>query len=96
MMEAIKEYLRSHHGVLRAPLAYVIRKTILVQIYLEYFKYATPDDEMITRMLQLQPDTNKLLQEQDAQTSKACTAEYKIDNRRVYDMLDQICKDTDL
>ena len=31
-MEAIKEYLRLHHGVIRAPLAYVIRKTITVQI----------------------------------------------------------------
>ena len=33
MMEAIKEYIKSHHGVMRAPLAYIIRKTITVQIY---------------------------------------------------------------
>ena len=26
MMEAIKEYLRLHHGVVRAPLAYIIRR----------------------------------------------------------------------
>ena len=30
-MESIKEYLRSHHGVMRVPLAYVIKKTITVK-----------------------------------------------------------------
>ena len=30
-MESIKEYLRSHHGIVRVPLAYVIRKTTIVQ-----------------------------------------------------------------
>ena len=30
-MESIKEYLRSHHSVKRAPLAYINRKTITVQ-----------------------------------------------------------------
>ena len=29
---SIKEYLRSCHGVVRTPLAYVIRKTITVQV----------------------------------------------------------------
>ena len=29
-MQSIDEYLRSHHGVIRAPLAYVTRKTIIV------------------------------------------------------------------
>ena len=29
-IESIKEYLKSHHGVIKAPLAYVIRKTIIV------------------------------------------------------------------
>ena len=29
-MEAMEEYLRSCHGVVRAPLAYIIRKTIIV------------------------------------------------------------------
>ena len=96
MMEATEEYLRSCQGVMRAPLAYIIRKTILVQTYDEYPKYATPDDEMIARMLHLPPDKNKLLQEQDSQTAKACTAEYKIDNRSVNYILDQNCKDTDL
>ena len=57
-MEVIKEYLRSSQYVMRAPLAYIIRKTILVQTYGEYPKYVTPDDEMITRMLHLPPDKN--------------------------------------
>ena len=39
--------------VMRAPLAYIIRKTIIVQIYGDYPKYATPNDEMIVRMLHL-------------------------------------------
>ena len=33
MKEAIEEYLRSCHGVVRAPLASIIRKTILVETY---------------------------------------------------------------
>ena len=67
MMKSIKEYLRSHHGVMRAPLAYIIRKTVIVQTYGDYHKYATPDDEMITRMLYLHPDKNTLHNEQSAQ-----------------------------
>ena len=47
---------------------------------------------MIAGMLYLPPDKNRLLQETDA----VHTAEYKIDNRSVYNILDQICKDTEL
>ena len=95
-MEAIKEYLRSCQGVVRAPLAYIIRKTILVQSYRDCPKYATPDNKVTARILHLPPIKNELLLEQDAQTARAHTAEYEIDNRSVYDILDQICKDTDL
>ena len=42
MIESIEEYLRSHHGVVRAPLAYVISKSITVQTCHDYPKYATP------------------------------------------------------
>ena len=56
MMESIKEYLRSHHGVVKAPLAYLIRKTISIQTMGDYPTYATPDDKMIARMLHLHPD----------------------------------------
>ena len=41
MMETIFDYLRSHHGVVRAPLAYLIRKTIIVKAYGDYPKYIT-------------------------------------------------------
>ena len=58
--------------------------------------YATPDDQMIARMLHLPPDMNKLLLERDVHKVQDHTAEYVIDNRMVYDVLDQICKDTDL
>ena len=50
-MEAIKECLRSHLGVIKAPLAYVIRKNIKVNVYGNYLMYVTRVDEMITRML---------------------------------------------
>ena len=96
MMEAIKEYLRSHCIVMRAPLAYIIRKTIQVQTYDEYLMYATPDNKMITRMLHLPPDKTKILLDSYIQSTKAHMVEYKIDNRSVYDILDQICKDTNL
>ena len=49
-MESIKEHLRSCHGVVRAPLAFIIRKTIIVQINGDYPNYVTPDDEKIARM----------------------------------------------
>ena len=96
MMAAIEEYLRLHHGVIRAPLAYVIRKTITVQTYGDYPTYATPDDEMITRMLHLPSDKKKLHNKQSAQSVTQHTTEYKKDNRTVCAILDQICKDTDL
>ena len=65
-MEAINEYLQSCHVVIRAPLAYVLWKTITIQTYGDYPTYTTPDDMMIARMLHLPPDTNKLLSEKDA------------------------------
>ena len=86
MMMSIKEYLRSCHSVIRAAHTYVIRKAITVQTYHDYPKYATPDDKMITRMLHQPPDKNKLHNK----------LEYEVDNRSVYDILDQICKDTNL
>ena len=36
MIEAIKKYLRSCHDVMRVPLAYVIRKTVEIQMYGSY------------------------------------------------------------
>ena len=65
-MESIKEYLRSCHGVIRAPLANVMRSTITVQTYGDYPMYATPDSEMIARTLHLLLDKNKLHNEQSA------------------------------
>ena len=74
-MESIEEYLRSHHGVMKAPLAYVVRKTITVQTMGDYSMYATPDNEMIARMLHLPPDKNKLLLESSAHKIQDRTAE---------------------
>ena len=39
---------------------------------------------------------NKLHTKKSAKSVKECMAEYEIDNRTVYNILDQICKDTDL
>ena len=84
-MESSKEYLTSCHGVVRTPLAYIIRKTIIVQIYHDYPKYANINDEMITMMLHQSPNKNKLHNEQGAQSVMEHTTEYKIDNRSVYE-----------
>ena len=96
MMESIKEHLRTHHGVVKAFLAYVIRKTIIVQTNGDYPTYATSDDEMITRILYLPSHKNKLQLESSVNKVQDHTPEYTIDNKMVYDILDQICKDTDL
>ena len=77
MMETIKEYLRSCHGVVRVLLAHVIKKTILVLTYGDYPKYVVPDNEMIIRMLHLPPDKNKIFLDSDVQST-------------FYDILDQI------
>ena len=95
-MEAIKEHLRSRQGVIRAPLVYIIRKTIKVQTYGNYPLYATSDDKMMTKMLHLPADKNKIYNKQSVQSVTQCRPEYKIDNRTVYDILNQICMDTDL
>ena len=56
----------------------------------------THDNEMMMGMLHLLPDKNKILLDSDVLSTKAHTSEYKIDNRSVYDILDQIYKNTDL
>ena len=61
MMEAIEENLRSHCGIVWAPLANIIRKNVIFKTYGDYLMYATPDNKMITRMLHLPPDKSKLL-----------------------------------
>ena len=77
-------------------LAYVIKKTVIVQTYGDYPKYVTPNDEMITRMLHLSPNKNILQNQQSAQSLMEHMAEYKIDNRNVHDILGKIYQDTDL
>ena len=96
MMESINYYLRACHGVVKAPLAYVIRKTIPVQTHGDYPTYATPDDRMIARILHLPSHKNKLQLESSVDKIKDHATEYIIDNRMVYDILDQICNDTNL
>ena len=68
-LEAIEDYLRSCHDVVRAPLAYIIRKTITVQTCDNYPKYVTNDEEMITRMLHPPPEKNKLHREMLSQST---------------------------
>ena len=50
--------------------------------------YVTPDNKIITRMLHLPPDKNKLHMEHDVQSGRAHKPDYEIDNWSVYDMLD--------
>ena len=58
--------------------------------------YATHDNEIIARMLHLHLSKNKLLLQSGAHKVQDHTAEHVIDNIMVYDVLDQICNDTDL
>ena len=74
-MESIKEYLWSCHGVVKALLADIIRKTILDQTHGDYPTYATPDNEVIARMLHLTPDKNKHHSEKYVQKVYIYTAE---------------------
>ena len=67
---------------MRAFLAYIIRKTIIVQTYCVHPRNVTSDDEI---MLHLLPDNNKLFLEY---SFKEHTAEYKINNGTLYDILD--------
>ena len=76
---------------MRAPHAYVFKKTIIVLTYGYYPKYVTPDDKMITIMLHLPLDKSKLHSKKSVWSTKKNTIEYKM-----YDILDQICKDNDL
>ena len=48
-METTKECPRSCSGVMRASIAHVNRKIIIVQAYGDYPRYVTPDNKMITR-----------------------------------------------
>ena len=41
-IEAIEEYLRLHHGAMRAPFAYIIGKTIVVQTYVNILGMQLP------------------------------------------------------
>ena len=47
-------------------------------------------------MLHLPTDKKKLFLEHNIHSVKEHTAEYELDNRSIYDILNQICKDTDL
>ena len=58
--------------------------------------YASPDNELIARMLHFPPEKNKLFHETNTKTVWAYTPVYEIDYRTVYNNLDQIWKDTDL
>ena len=96
MMESIEECIRAHPSVIKAPLVYIIMKTITVQTNGDYPTYATQDDEIIARMLHLPSHKNRLQLESSVDKVKDCKAEYIIDNRMIYDILDMICKDTNL
>ena len=67
-----------------------------MQTYGDYPRYVTPDNEMVIRILHLPSDKNKVQNKQSTQSATEYTTEYKIDNRTVFDILDQICKDREL
>ena len=76
-------------------MAYVIKNTIKRQTYSDYPLHATPDDEMIIRMLCLPSDKNNM-HNKHAPSVTLLMPEHEIDNRNVNDILDQSCRVTDL
>ena len=48
------------------------------------------------RMLHLPPDKSRLLMDRGTRSVKEFTAKYVVDNRTIYNILNQICKDKDL
>ena len=75
VMEITEEYHRLYCGVVRAPLSDIIRNNIIVQTYDDYPRYVIPDNEMITMMLHLPLDKNKLLTEKEVSSVKENKAE---------------------
>ena len=83
IMKAIEEYLTLHHDIIRVPLTYIIRKTMIVQTYGDYPKYATPENEMIARMLHLPVEKKMLHNEKSAPSVTEHKTEYMRDNKSV-------------
>ena len=77
-------------------MACVVTKTVTVKSQSVYPSHATPDDEMINRMLHLPSDKNKIYNKQSVQSVIQHKPENEIDNRTVYDILYQTCKETHL
>ena len=60
---------------------------MIVQTFGDYPRYATPDDEVIARILHLPQEMNILPWKHEASRVKEHIEEYKIDNRSVYDII---------
>ena len=60
-----------------------------------FAEYSTPNNQMIARMLHLLTKQNRLHTESITSIRKEHTEAYKIDNRMLHAILDQICKDMD-
>ena len=63
-----------------------------MQTHGDYPMYETPDNERITLPSEKKKSSNMI----NTKIAQAHTGEYEIDNRTICDVLDQICKDTDL
>ena len=80
---SIKNYFRLDHDVVRSPLAYIMRITIVIQKFGDHLMNVTPNDKMIFRVLNLLPDMNKLLREHEASLFIDHMTEFEIDNKAV-------------
>ena len=94
MMEAIREYLRSHCDVQKALLAYIIRKKVIIHIF-AIARYAPLDTKMIMRIVHLSMELNLHQIEEGANKMTICTTSCNIENRSVSEILDSTRKDTD-
>ena len=91
MMVAIKEYLRSCHVVKIVPLALSSERTQSLRLIdtISWWQNDQHDVKLPTEQIWL-------YREKETSSKKQHTTACKIDNRSIYGILDQICKDTDL
>ena len=99
MMKSIKEYFRIHHGVMKAPLLYTIRKNIGVYIWPNsnyiFMTLGTFDAGMSIRMLHA-PIHVSYKNFNTLETRPEQTEIYRLGNRIAYEILNQINKDMNL
>ena len=95
-MQVIKEFLEKKWGVCIVPLAY-ITKPLPMFLTLIIKTFPSPKDKMMNHMLHFKPDEkSKYINEEIKLFSGSYTEDCLTGNMTVYDILNAICKETNL